>query len=453
MTILRTLLGERRASLEDPRYPLTSKRLIEKLNVGSLTAAGVSVDQKQAIGRSIAVYRAIAIVSGAIASLPLRGFKAGPSREPVTTSFLAEPHWDMTPMELWETALFHLLGWGDFFAEKIRLGSGAVGWIDPISPASVDVDRVQRSSSNPWGKRFTVHYKDGSTKEFTPDDVLHVPGPGYDGKRGLSPIGVARQGIGVALAAEEFGARLFSNGTLAQGFLHTDKAIPDQETADEYKRRWKDTYAGLDKAHEVAVLDLGLKFEKLTIDPVDAQFVESRKFQNNDIAMLYGIPPHLLGMVEKSTSWGTGIAEQNLGLVLYTLKPWLVRLEQRLSRECLTRPNVAEFDTTGLLRGDEKAQAEAARAWIEAGVMTRAEKRPTHLPPREGIDRFVIPANWRLLADDGSPLPVAEPPPDGVPDGYQPDPIADTEPAMPLAQSVNGHNGNGEYREDPDAID
>ena len=489
MTILRTLLGERRATLENPSYPLTAKRIVEMLG-GSPTTAGVSVDTAGAISRSIVVYRCIALVAGAIASLPMQAFRTGPSREAFHSDFITKPHYDMPPMELWETALFHLLGWGNFFAEKIYAGSELVKHIDPVNPAAVEVTRVATTVGNPQGKRFTVSYQNGSTRDFTPREMLHVPGPTYDGTRGLSPIGVARQGIGVALAAEEYGARLFGNGTLAQGFLHTDASIPDQETADEYKRRWGATYSGLENAHSIAVLDRGLKFENLTIDPIDAQFLESRQFQDEQIAMLYGVPPHLVGMTEKTSSWGTGIESQNRGLIVYTLKPWMVRLEQRISLECLPPPIIAQFNTADLLRGDEQARAAAARGWIEAGTRTRQEVRLSeNLPPRDGLDRFVVPSNWRLLGDDGNEqkdtaaveLPLSEkvdmagqliragfepasviaaldlpdmvhtgglPVTVKVPTDDLPNPITDTQPAVPLAASKNGQPPDGEHREE-----
>ncbi len=439
MTILRNLLESR--SAEDPRYALTAKRLTEWFGAGNKTDSGVSVTTTSAISKTIAVYRAIALVSGAIAALPLEAFRAGPSRERYSSPFIREPHWDMTPMELWETSLFHLLAWGDFYAEKIRDGSTAVRYIDPIPPASVNPRR------DGTRKVFEVSYSNGTQREFTSDTILHVPGPGYDGVHGLSPIGVARQGIGLAVAAEEYGARLFGSGSLQQGFLHTDEDI-DEPTAKKYKANWASKMAGLSHAHEVGVLSGGLKFESLSIPPQDAQFIESRQFQVVEIARLYGIPPHLLGEVTTSTSWGTGIEQQAIGFIVYTLKPWLVRLEQRVSRECLTRPVIAQFNTADLQRGDEKGRADSARVWLESGVWNRNEARvKENLPPVEGGDHYMIPANWMVLGEDGHPVGQASPPHDH-PGALAPEPpsvavdslptLDQTVPFEPLLAGSNG---------------
>ena len=456
MTILRSLL-ETRASVEDTRFPLTAKRLLEWFG-GQKTHSGISISTTGAIDRSIAVYRALTLVSGAIAALPLQGFRAGESRTPFRSAFLAEPHWDMPPMELWEQVLMHLLGWGNAFAEKVRDGAGLVRYVDPIPPAAVTVHREDRSLANPSGKVFEITYKNGTKKAFTTNGgdggsggILHVPGPGYDGVKGLSPIGVARQGIGLALATEEYGAKLFGNGTLQTVALTTDQSLDDTK-AGQLKQRWKDTMTGLDHAHEPAVLDSGLKIASLSIAPEDAQFLQTRQYQDGQIAMLYGIPPHLLAMTEKSTSWGTGIEQQNIGLVVYTLTPWMSRLEQRISKECLTRPVMAQFDTDFLLRGDEKTRSEAARNWIESGVKSFDEtRRRENMPPRPGGDRYVLPTKWQVVDADGIPIKPA-PSPSSAPQDPQTaapaavDPLTDTEPAVPLAASTNGAAGPTEVR-------
>jgi HK97 family phage portal protein len=413
VTILRNML-EVRASVEDPRFPLTHKRLLDWFG-GQKTKSGVSVDTTGAIGRSIAVYRALTLVSGAIGALPLLAFRAGEARTPFRSAFLEDPHWDLPPMELWETVLMHLLGWGNAYGEKVRDGAGLVRYLDPIPPAAVTVHREARTATNPTGKVFEVAYKNGTKKAFTATagdggsgGILHVPGPGYDGLKGLSPIGVAREGIGLALGAEEYGARLFGDGTLQTIALTTDQSL-DETKAKALKKRWKETMTGLAHAHEPAVLDSGLKIAQLSIAPEDAQFLETRMYQDGQIAMLYGIPPHLLAMTEKSTSWGTGIEQQNIGLVVYTLTPWMTRLEQRVSKECLTRPVKAQFDTDFLLRGDEKTRSEAARNWVEAGIKNvDTVRRRENMPPRQGGELYMIPNRVQLLDEEGQPRQAGE---------------------------------------------
>jgi HK97 family phage portal protein len=448
-----TLLGrliEARASIEDVRLPLTAQRLVEWFAAGNKTHAGINVNPKTAFGKSVAVYRAVSLVAGAIAPLPLMAYRAGPERTPYNSPFIAEHHWEMTNLEVIERSLWSLLGWGDSYHEKIRDATGAVRYIDPINPAAITPKRVERTADNPTGKVFEVRYDNGQLKTFTPQTILHVPGPGYDGARGLSPIGVARQAIGLALAAETYGAKLYGNGTLQQGFLSTDAEIPDEPTADRIKARWKAKMTGLDNAHDVAVLDRGLKFTQLSINPADAQFIESRTFQNIDIAMLYGIPPHLLSQVTKSTSWGTGIEQQNMGLVLFTLMPWLSRLEQRLAKECLPRPILCQFDTDELLRGDEAARASAASIWINNGIRSRNEvRRREKLKPVDGGDTFLIQGAMVPLDEEGVPMVPETPaeageaqeeaPARAIPEWL----LSETQPVHPYSPNGNGTHAVG----------
>lgn len=386
-------------SVENPLRPLTDKSLIDVLG-GMPTRSGISVHEESAIGKFIAIYRAVALVSGAIASLELRAFREGAQRERFRSPLVDNPHPDMTRMEFWETKLAHQLLWGNTYSMKVRDGAGVVTELWPLSPRRFSVRRIEPTRANPWGKEFDLRHDDGTVETLTPREILHIPGPGYNGLTGLSPIGVARQAVGMGLAAEEYGARLFGSGMLAGGILETEQKL-DQPTADALKKRIMEKLSGIGKAHEVAVLDAGAKFHQLTIPPEDAQFIESRKFQVTEIARLYGIPPHLLGDVEKSTSWGTGIEQQSIGFVVYTLRPWLTRAEQRFSRECLPAGVRAEFNTDGLLRGDAKARADAAKTWLGFGVKKRSEVRIEEgLPPDEETDNYMTPLNYVLSDAD-----------------------------------------------------
>lgn len=397
MTVL-TRLFER--SVEDPLRPLTDASLISLMG-GSPTHSGVSVNDRSAV-RFIAVYRAVSLVSAAIASLP---FRAHRGQEAVPSGLLAKPHPDSTPMELWERKLWAVLLNGNTFSSKVRDGAGAITYLDPYEMGTVKARRVKRTAKNPWGKEFDIRTGDWP-KVLTPEDVLHIPGPGYDGAEGLSPIGVARQGIGVGLAAEEFGARHFGSGSLIAGVLQTEQKL-EQTQADALKARWKEKLTGLSKAHEIAVLDAGAKWQPVGIPPKDAQFLETRKFAVTDVARLYGIPPHLLGDVEKSTSWGTGIEQQTLGLIVFTLGAWMTRFEQRVAQECLPKGVTADFDTAALLRGDVKTRMDAHGVSITHGIKSRNEARAEEgKPPVVGGDRFMVPANMSILGDDGLPVHV-----------------------------------------------
>ena len=389
-------------SIENPLRPLTDAGLITLLG-GAPTHSGMSVNEKSAV-RFIAVYRAVSLVSAVIAALPFVG-KRG--KEPISVGLLNKPHFDLTPMELWERVMWAELLTGNSFCAKLRDGKNAITYLDPYDLGTVTPRRVKRTAVNPWGKEFDLRTNDWPIV-LTPWDVLHIPGPGYDGAGGLSPIGVARQGIGVGLAAEEFGARHFGSGSLIAGVLQTDQPL-DQPQAEATKRRWQEKTAGLAHAHEAVVLDRGLKWTQIGIPPKDAQFLETRKFAVTDVARLYGIPPHLLGDVETSTSWGTGIEQQQIGLIVFTLTQWMTRVEQRVSVECLAPSITADFDTSGLLRGDVKTRMEAAGTAIQNGIKNRNEARAAEgLAPVKGGDRFLVPSNHSILGDDGLPVRLGD---------------------------------------------
>lgn len=397
MTVLAGLM---RRSIEDPTRPLTDASLISLLG-GAPTHSGISVTERNAV-KFIAVYRAVSLVAGVIASLPLQA-KSG--FEIVEVGLLKNPHPDMTAMELWERVLWQILLGGNTFASKIRARDRSIAYLDPYDMGSVGVRRIKKSAKNPWGKEFDVRTVDWP-KVLTPEDVLHIPGPGYDGVEGLSPIGVARQGIGVGLAAEEFGARHFGSGSLIAGVLQTDQPLEEPQ-AESIKKRWQLKTAGLAHAHEAVVLDRGLKWTQIGIPPKDAQFLETRKFAVTDVARLYGVPPHLLADTEKSTSWGTGIEQQNIGLIIFTLAAWMTRIEQRVAKECLSSKLTVDFDTAEILRGDLKSQMEAAGIAVEKGIWTGNEARKgQRLAPIAGGDLRTIPSNWSILGDDGLPVHV-----------------------------------------------
>lgn len=390
---LRDALYEGRTSIESPALPLTSTALVNWLG-GTPTYAGVAVNERNAV-RFIAVYRAVSLVSGVIASMDLK-VRRGTSI--VQTAIAADPHPDMTAFEFWERVFWQELLSGDAFASKLKITrgprAGDVIGLDPYPMGTVHPRRVKRTTKNPWGKEFDVDLDDGH-KVLTPFDVWHVPGPGYEGEQGLSPIGVARQSLGIGLAAEEFGGRHFGSGSLVSGVLQTDAAV-DQGVAETIKARFLEKTRGRDRFHDVAVLDRGLKFVPIGVSPKDAMFLEAIDATVVDVARLYGLPPHLLADVERSTSWGTGIEQQNLALIAFTLGPWMTRAEQRFSKELLPRGMNADFDTASLLRGDLKTRMAAHRDAIWAGFKQPAEARADEgMPPVDGLDKFYVPLNYR----------------------------------------------------------
>jgi HK97 family phage portal protein len=398
VTLLGGLLEPR--NVENPARPLTDATLIDVMGPGWKTTSSVSVSEQSAV-RLIAVYRAVSLVAGVIATLDLQAFRAGTARQPFASPLLLKPHVDMTRFEFWERMFFQALLNGNSYASKNRNAADAVAELEPLPMGTVTPRRVKRTERNRWGKEFVV--REGMVeKTLTPWEIFHIPGPGYDGEKGLSPIGVAREGIGLGLAQQEYASRLFGSGALMAGVLTTDQQLEEPEAA-ALKRRWQEKVSSLAKAHEVAVLDRGAKYQPVGINPKDAQFLEARKYTVVEVARLYGIPPHLLAEVTTSTSWGTGIEQQQLGLIIFTLGPWMVRAEQRFSDECLPRGVNAEFNTRKLLRGDAKARAEAGRTFIQAGVRTPNQVAIDEGDaPHPGGDVYMIPSTHSLVDADGN---------------------------------------------------
>lgn len=406
MTLLAGVLGVR-ASIESPQLPLTSTTLVDWLS-GPRSKSGVRVTETSSLGMP-AVWRAVNLIAGTVASLPLHPYRQeedGSATIRVTgqaADLLRTPHPDMTRFELWETLLAHQLLWGNAYAWIGRSSSGQAKQLWPIHPGRV---RAGRTSD----QGMKVYSVDGGEHEHTDWTILHLPAFGYDGVCGVSPIRVARQGIGLALAAEEYGARLFGNGSLASGILQTDQRLTSDQ-ADALSARWKAKRSGLGSAHETMILDSGAKFQQLTIPPEDAQFLQSRSFQISEVARMFGVPPHMLMDTDKSTSWGTGIEQQSIGFVVYTLRPWLTRMEQRVSRLLNPQPAYAKYSVEGLLRGDSTQRAAFYKAMWEIGVFSTndilaLEERAAV----DGGDARYRPLNMGQLGEfDTSTAPTTDP--------------------------------------------
>lgn len=399
----RVALREVRAAVtpENPAYPMTSTTLVDWLG-GPKVHAGVAVNETSALGMT-AVYRAVALISGSSASLPLHAYRESDGgRVRLSTgqaaNLLDYPHPDMTPFEFWELVYVHLLTWGNAYIRVLRNRNGQIAELWALHPSRV---RAGRESD----EGLKVYQIDGAQEPLFDDKILHIPGMGYDGVTGCSPIRLARQGVGLALAAEEYGARLFGSGSLMAGILQTEQRLT-AEQADALKRRWKEKVSGIERAHDVAILDAGAKWQAVSIPPGDAQFIESRRFQVAEVARMYGVPPHMLMESEKSTTWGSGIESMSAGFVRYTLRPWLTRVEQRVTK--LLRPQAvyARYSIEGLLRGSAAERAAFYTAMWNIGVYNTDDIRALEeLAPVPGGDTRYRPLNMGEL---GQPDPKSE---------------------------------------------
>lgn len=398
MTVLGRLF-ERRASIESPTTPLSSTSIVEALGLQQHNATGVPVTERSAL-RSGAVWRAVNLISALGGALPIHAYRSG-TFERRTVQILENPHPDLTDFEFWRLLYTHRCLWGNSYAMVLRNQVGAIRELHPLVPERVQVTNVGASAENPSGKLFVI---DGNLDQpLTPRDVFHVPGFGYDGVTGVSPIRLAATTIGLGLAAEEYGARLWSAGSMLGGVLQTEQRL-DPDVAARLKAGWRDKVAGLSKAHEVAILDSGAKFQPITMHNDDAQFLESRDFQVSEISRWFGVPPFLLNQTEKSTSWGTGLEQQATGFVKFDLHPvWLKPTEARITRELCGGGIYAKYKIEGLLRGDSKSRAEFYNTMRNVGAYSANDIRALEdMPPIDGGDSYLQPMNMEPLGTEGT---------------------------------------------------
>lgn len=394
MSILRSLLPERRALSN-------LKSLPPGPGEGYGTESGEHVTDRSAM-RLAAVYACVELLADNVAALPMDVYrKTEGIRTPldVTPTLIRQPSNDLTPFEWVQQNVTSLALRGDAF--NLVVGRDAMEFATELEPLHPDDVHIKRDVN-----RRTPIYTVGGERVPTAD-IVHIRRftlPGH--VTGLSPIGQARLGIGIGLAAEKYGARFFRDSAHPSAVLESDQALTDEQ-AERNMRAWKQTHGG---RRNPAFLSGGLKYRQIMIMPSESQFLEARKFARSEIAMLFRVPPHMIGDTERSTSWGTGIEQQSIGFVRYTLRPWLTAIEQHLTR-LLPRGQHARFNAEALLRGDTKSRYESyvqARnaGWMNVNEIRELEDRP---PVAEGGDDYLQPLNMGPLGSD--PLADRQPNP------------------------------------------
>jgi HK97 family phage portal protein len=405
-----TLLGGLfRRSFEDPSMPLSDHSLAEWLT-GARSDAGVAVTEKRVLGLP-AYYRALVVTAGTVAGLPLHQHERAGGR--VQTPWVMDaPNPRQTPIEYKMTTLLHGLAWGNGISRKVRDGSGIVREVWPIHPSAVQIHQEEPTAEDPAGKVFEIRLKSGEQIRRRSWDILHTPFVSFDGLSGVRPLELFRQSLGLAIAGDDSTAKFMANGSRLSGILSSDKNL-DQPAADRLKARWKQLTGGVQNAGEIAVLDNGATFTPVSIPPADAQLLQSRQWMVTEIARMVGTPPHLIGDVSGSTSWGTGIEQQVLGWVKFTLQMWITSMEQRWAAELLPPSRYVKHSLEGLLRGDSAARAAFYHQAITDGWMTRNEVRQLEDrdPGPDSLDEYLAPSNMTLISVDGQIVPLSS---DGV---------------------------------------
>lgn len=376
------------------------------------TTSGKMVNERTAM-QTTAVYACVRILSETIASLPLHIFKTTEKGKEKATEhhiyklLAEEPNSEMTSFVFRETLMGHLLLWGNAYAQIIRDGRGRVIALYPLLPNKVTVDRTikgeiyyiyaRSEGDSPTSNGYSQIY-------LRNDEVLHIPGLGFDGLVGYSPIAMAKNAVGMAIATEEYGAKFFANGANPGGVLEHPGIVKDPARI---RESWNSVYQGSTNAHRVAVLEEGMKFQSIGIPPDQAQFLQTRKFQLNEIARLFRIPPHMIGDLDKSSF--SNIEQQSLEFVKYTLDPWVIRWEQALKKALFTdtekKDYFVKFNVDGLLRGDYQSRMNGYSVARQNGWMSSNDIRELEdfnkIPVELGGDLYLINGNMTKLQDAG----------------------------------------------------
>lgn len=377
------------------------------------TSSGKAVTERSAM-QMTAVYSCVRILAEAVAGLPLHVYRhndqGGTEKaidHPLYLLLHDEPNPEMSSFVFRETLMTHLLLWGNAYAQIIRNGKGEVIALYPLMPNKMSVDRDANGQLYYTYTRSTdeAPAMQGMTVTLKPSDVLHIPDLGFDGLVGYSPIAMAKNAIGMSIPCEEYGAKFFANGAAPGGVLEHPGTIKDPQRV---RDSWQSTFGGSGNANKIAVLEEGMKYTPIAISPEQAQFLETRKFQINEIARIFRVPPHMVGDLEKSSF--SNIEQQSLEFVKYTLDPWVVRWEQSIMRSLLSdsekKEHFVKFNLEGLLRGDYVSRMNGyaigrQNGWVSANDIRELENLD-RIPAEEGGDLYLINGNMLPLKDAGA---------------------------------------------------
>ena len=392
---------------------------LDYLITGGQGKAGVNVTEKTALN-STAVFACVRILAETLASLPFPvyerlpgGGKRRATAHPLYSILHDAPNPYMTSFALRETLMAHLVTWGNAYANIKRDGNAQVRELWPLRP-----DRMEDIKWENGNLKYHYKLPDGTTTVLNSSAVLYIAGLGFDGLVGYSPIRLARDAVGLTLATEQYGATFFGNGAKPGGVLKHPGRLKD-DARDNLRKSWNEMHQGLNNQHRIAILEEGMEYTQIGLPPEDSQFLQTRKFQLQEIARIYRVPPHMLADLERATF--SNIEHQSIDFVVHTIRPWLVRWEQAIKQK-LFLPNdrekyFAEFLVDGLLRGDTQSRFEAYNKGFQIGGFSVNEilELENRNPIGEDGDQRFVPMNMIPLNQAGKlpelKEPAAEEPP------------------------------------------
>ena len=300
--------------------------------------SGEVVNERSAM-QIATVYACVRLLAETVAGLPLHLFrdignsaKEKASDHPLYRLLYRQPNPEMTSFSFRETLMTHLLLWGNAYAQIIRDGRNNILALYPLLPEYMETDRDDK------GRIYYIYHaytdeKPGKKNQdiyFRYDEVFHVPGLGFNGLIGFSPIAMMKNALGTTLAVEKYGSAFFKNGAQPSGVLEHPGIL---KNPDKIRQNWSDVYGGSNNAHKVAVLEEGMKYTAISLPPEDSQFLSTREFGVNEICRIFRVPPHMVQDLSHSTF--SNIEHQSIDFVVHTLTPWLVRFEQSITKDLL----------------------------------------------------------------------------------------------------------------------
>ena len=417
------------------------------------SASGKSVNPRNAVQVST-VYACVRVIAETIASLPLGVYEeeAGGSRKATEHQLYHllhdEPNPEMTSFVMRETMLTHLLLWGNSFSQIIRSGRNKIIALYPLLPDRMEVDRDSKGKLT-----YTYTNADGLQVKLDPMDVLHIPGLGFDGIMGYSPIALEKNAIGLGIAAEEYGSRFFQNGARPSGVLTHPNTVKDPKRL---RENWNAAYGGSANGSKIAILEESMTFTPISLPNNEAQFLETRKFQVEEICRIFRVPPHLVGNLDRATF--SNIENQSIDFAVHTIRPWLVRIEQAMNRTLFTESEkghfYVQFNIDGLMRGDYKSRMEGysigrQNGWLSANDI-RALENMNPIPPEEGGDTYLVNGNMVPIGLAGINIAVTAAVEANKAEQEQP-PSEETEPEQPKKSTLRRKKTKKEEQPDESA--
>lgn len=377
---------------------MSSRDLLEMIAAGAVAVSGVQVNSTSAL-RYAAFFACLKVLSEDVGKLPIKLYKERPDRgrdvakgHRLHRLISRRPNDFMTASEFWEMCVAHVVLRGNFYAFKVIV-NGEVVELLPLNPGSV-VPKLR----DDWSLWYDVTFANGARDVLPASQIFHVRGLSLDGIRGLSALEYARETLGLGIAAERHGAKLFVNGANPGGALETEQTLTD-EVFERVKTSWNEKHTGLDNSHKVAILEGGLKWTSVTMTNTDAQWLENRKHTDTQICGLLRVPPHKIAILDRSTN--NNIEHQSLDYVNDGLMPHLNRIENRIRIDLLNErdeeDHFAKFNVSALLRGDMKARSQFYKDMVYLGAYSPNDVLELEdRNPREGGDIYLTPSNMNI---------------------------------------------------------